>query len=445
MKHLLISCLLAVNIFSMGGCSSNSAMAMPDEPESPTSLKFDNKMVIYEANPRFFSRTDCFHAISDRLDEIKNMGANVLWLMPVYEPGELKSVGSSYCIKNYEALNATYGTLDDLKSLVDKAHSMDMKVILDWVANHTSWDHVWIDQHEDWYTVDNEGNITSPAGQNWNDVADLNYDNEEMRKAMVEAMKYWVNEVGIDGYRCDYSEGVPHDFWADAIAQLRMINPDLIMLSESEGGTFFDDGFDMVYDWKYASYLKDLFQGKTTFTAFYEKAREVYSAVPEGKNSMRYVSNHDVASQSTMASLYGSADALPAAYTLTAMLEGIPLVYSSMETKLGGVLSFFNYNPLTWDSDLEQEYAAINKVYEATSEVRSGEIKTYEAENAAVFTHTIPGHVLLVMVNTSDTPVTVKVPITYSGVTMQDMFDGKSVEMPASMELPAYHYVIYYK
>ena len=160
---------------------------------------------------------------------------------------------------------------------------------------------------------------------------------------------------------------------------------------------------------------------------------------------MRYVSNHDVASQSTMASLYGSADALPAAYTLTAMLEGIPLVYSSMETKFGGVLSFFNYNPLTWDSDLEQEYAAINKVYEATSEVRSGEIKTYEAENAAVFTHTIPGHVLLVMVNTSDTPVTVKVPITYSGVTMQDMFDGKSVEMPTSMELPAYHYVIYYK
>lgn len=444
MKQLFISCLLALNVFSLMACSADNN-AEPVNPEPSPTIKSDNKIVIYEANPRFFSKTSAFNSIRDRLENIKNMGANVLWLMPVCEPGELKSVGSPYCIKDYKALNSKYGTLDELKALVDEAHSMGMKVILDWVANHTSWDHVWINSNKEWYTTDRDGNIISPPGQNWNDVAELNYDNKDMRAAMIDAMKYWINAVGIDGYRCDYTDGVPHDFWSEAITQLRQIKSDLFMLSESGGEAYFNDGFDMVYDWNYATLLKNLFNGKSSFNTFYEKAKDDYKVIPEGKNSMRYVNNHDVFSQSSLTSLYGSVDAQPAAYVLTAMLEGIPLIYSSMETKQNGPLSFFNYNPLEWDEAQEEIYASINKVYASTSEIRTGEIHTYEAENAAVYTHTTSEHVLLVMVNISNKPISVRVPITYSGVVMQELFSGKSVNMPSMVELPAYNYVVYYK
>ena len=445
-KLLLSSLMLASSLFAMGGCSSNDDPEIPVNPENPAVGESAGTMVIYEANPRFFATNNCINAINDRLGEIKALGTTVLWIMPVCEPGELKSVGSPYCIKNYKAMNPRYGTVADLKSLVDNAHSMGMDVIIDWVANHTSWDNEWITEHPDWYTQDGAGNIISPEGQNWTDVADLNYDNAAMRAAMIDAMAYWITETGIDGFRCDYTDGVPHDFWAEAITQLRDIDSELFMLSESEGSDYLNDGFDMYYDWSYASLVKDLFNGGKADT-FFDKADALLDAIDDASQVMRYVYNHDVAMSNTLASLYGGADALPAAYALTTLLNGTPLVYSSMETELpsNGTLSFFDYNPLTWNSGKAEVYATINQIYAATAEVRGGKLSTYSTGDVATFTRVNGSHAMLVMVNPTNTTVSVKVPITYSGTTMRNMLTSTDEELPVAIELDGYGYAIYYK
>lgn len=445
MRMFLSSLMLASALLTMGGCSDNG-MEMPTNPETPVAGDTASTMVIYEANPRFFATDGCLAAINDRMDEIEAMGANVLWIMPIYTPGELNSVGSPYCIKDYTSINPRYGTLADLQTLVGNAHQRGMKVILDWVANHTSWDHAWITAHADWYTQDENGNIISPEGQNWTDVADLNYDNAEMRAAMIDAMEYWVNTADIDGFRCDYTDGVPHDFWADAIAQLRTIDSELIMLSESEGSDYFADGFDMVYDWSYATLLANLFNGQTTPENFFDDASELLTSVPDGKQVMRYAVNHDVAMSNDLATLYGSIDAIEPAYVLTTMLDGVPLLYSSMETVLGGgSLSFFDYIPLVWNSDREAVYAQINEVYASTAEVRGGELRTYSTGDVATFARFTPDHTLLVMVNTSGNAASAKVPISLAGTQMQDMLGGTTATMPVSIDLAGYGYAIYYK
>ncbi len=444
-KLFIASIMLANSLFAMASCSSSDE-PVPDNPETPVVGEVAGTMVIYEANPRFFANDNCLNAINDRLDEIKEMGTTVLWIMPVCEPGELKSVGSPYCIKDYKAVNQRYGTVSDLKSLVDNAHSKGMDVILDWVANHTSWDNKWITEHPDWYTQDAQGNIISPEGQNWTDVADLNFDNAEMRAAMIDAMKYWVTETGIDGFRCDYTDGVPHDFWAEAIKQLRAVDGDLFMLSESEGADYIADGFDMYYDWSYATLVKNLFNGGNV-DKFFEDANELLASVDDASQVMRYVYNHDVAMSNTLVSLYGSADALPAAYALTTLLNGTPLIYSSMETELpsNSTLSFFNYNPLMWNSEKADVYATINQIYTATADVRGGELNTYITGDVVTFARVNGSHAMLVMVNPTGDTASVKVPIAYSGTTMRNMLTSADEELPVAIELGGYEYAIYYK
>ncbi len=192
---------------ALSGCTSYE-MDMPDNPAAPVVGREVSTNVIYQANPRFFGDNDCLNAINAQLPRISGMDCDILWIMPVCEPGELKSIGSPYCIRDFKALNPRYGTMADLQRLVDDAHAIGMKVILDWVANHTSWDHPWITQHPDRYEKDADGNIISPNG--WSDVAQLDFSNPATCDDMIDAMKYWVDQAGIDGLRCDYVEGVPH-------------------------------------------------------------------------------------------------------------------------------------------------------------------------------------------------------------------------------------------
>ena len=218
------------------------------------------------------------------------------------------------------------------------------------------------------------------------------------------------------------------------------------MLSESEGSDYFTDGFDMVYDWSYATLLGNLFNGRTTPESFFDDAQALLASVPEGKQVMRYAINHDVAMSNNLATLYGSLDAIEPAYVLTTMLSGVPLLYSSMETVLGdGSLSFFDYNPLTWNSGKAEVYATINQIYAATAEVRGGKLSTYSTGDVATFTRVNGSHAMLVMVNPTNTTVSVKVPITYSGTTMRNMLTSTDEELPVAIELDGYGYAIYYK
>jgi len=191
-------------------------------------------IILYEVNLRAFSTTGDLQGVIDKLDHLQSLHVNVIWLMPIHPIGTINSVNSPYSVRDYKAVSSEYGDLATLRALTDAAHARGMCVIMDWVANHTAWDHPWITNSE-WYTRDANGSIIMPPGTNWADVADLNFDNQEMRAAMVDAMKYWILEANVDGFRCDYADGVPFDFWQDAISQLRSIpNRSLIMLAEGD-------------------------------------------------------------------------------------------------------------------------------------------------------------------------------------------------------------------
>lgn len=432
---------LLLHLFT--GCSSNSG----SEPDVPLPTETGNEMVIYEANPKVFARTNALNAISARLDEIQNLGVNVLWLMPVYEQGVKNAIGSPYCIKDYKKLNADYGTLDDLKSLVTKAHGKGMRVLLDWVANHTSWDNAWI-QNKTWYTRDAGGNIISPAGMGWADVADLDYSSSDMRSAMIEAMKYWVQTANVDGYRCDYAEGVPDDFWKQAIKELKMIKgDDLLMLAEGGKATLYADGFDIVYGWSLVPKLQDVFAGKAALSALYEVHRQEYQGVPAGKQRLRYTTNHDLASEHSPLQTYKNERGAMAAFVLATMLDGVPLIYSSQEIGYAQPLSFFGYQLMDWNSNSAclNEYKQLMKVYKASATLRGGALKTYETGKVASLYHTAGEKGLFVMINTSNAAQTVKVPIERTGDRVKNLLNGEISTLPTALTLEAYQYFIWEK
>ncbi|MFN6225422.1 MAG: alpha-amylase family glycosyl hydrolase, partial [Bacteroidota bacterium] len=218
---------LLVLVSLLNACRDNPSLPLPQDPTPPYpaygtpfgGVPDTRDMVMYEVNLRAYSSAGNIQGVINRLDSIKLLGVNVLWLMPLHPVGVLKGINSPYCVRDYKAVGAEYGTLEDLRSLTDAAHSRGMAVLMDWVANHTAWDHPWM-ANDGWYTQNNQGQVVHPPGTNWLDVADLNYSNQAMRDAMLDAMLYWIYQANIDGFRCDYADGVPFDFWETAWARL---------------------------------------------------------------------------------------------------------------------------------------------------------------------------------------------------------------------------------
>lgn len=435
----IASFIATVAAFAATGCTSYEI----DMPANPAESVIGNEVstnVIYQANPRLFGDNECLKGLTRQVSRIAGMECDILWVMPVYEPGELNGIGSPYCIRDFKAVNPRYGTMTDLKELVNTAHSSGMKVILDWVANHTAWDCSWITEHPDWYVKDAAGNIVSPSG--WSDVAQLNFANADMRAAMKDAMLFWVEQLGIDGYRCDYADGVPHDFWSDVITALRAKNSDMIMLAETANPDYYADGFDMIYDWNSSTTISSAFNGGKPADVVKE-ATEALAKVPDGKSILRYVFNHDVAAENNVATMFGAPDGVPAAYVLASMLNGTPMIYSSMDVEgLSGKLSFFNYMTLDFSTSLSDEYKAINVAFKASAEVRRGELRDFSNSSVVCFTRAIPGHNLLVAVNTTGSEKSVKSPISLAGSTMTGLIDGKQVTVPVEISLEPYSYTI---
>ncbi|MDE6040043.1 MAG: alpha-amylase [Muribaculaceae bacterium] len=434
--------LMAAAAMTMAGCTSYE-IDMPENPEPAVGHEVST-MVVYEANPRLFSQNnECFPKLTERLDNIASMGCDVIWIMPIYEAGELESFGSPYCIRDFKKLNSKIGTADQFKSLVDKAHGLGMKVMLDWVANHTSWDNAWIKDHPDWYKHDENNHIVSP--DNWPDVAQLDYSNADVAAAMQDAMLYWVNTYGIDGFRCDYADGVPESFWTSTIEKIHAVNEDFIMLAESANTNFFNCGFTWVYDWNSGSTVSGAFTGGKASEVVSEAASAL-SNLPEGKSMLRFVFNHDTASENAVDNMFGSVEAIPAAYVAVSMLGGTPLMYTTMEIAgLTGAQSFFDYKDFSasdFSAALAAEYGAINKAFKASAEVRRGVLADYSTKDVVCFTRSIPGQTLLVAVNTTGSVQTVRTPISFSEATMTDLIENKAVTVPMNIELQPYAYTI---
>ncbi|MEN0049472.1 MAG: alpha-amylase family glycosyl hydrolase, partial [Bacteroidota bacterium] len=292
---------------------------------------------IYEVNIRQYTPEGTLEAFrTQHLQRVGDLGVDILWLMPIFPISETKKkgvLGSYYAVSNFREINPEFGTMEDFKRLLKDAHDLGLKVILDWVPNHTGWDHVWITEHPDFYTQIN-GEITDPIDPNtgepygWSDVADLNYDNPNLRQAMTADLMYWVEEIGVDGFRMDIAFGVPTDYWKEVIPTLRAANPDIFMLAEAEEPELqnSDKLFAATYAWSLHHKLNAIAQQKDSVAVIEEWYKEDQEKYKQGYH-MHFITNHDENSwQGTITERMG--EAADAMAVLMFTFDGIPLIYS---------------------------------------------------------------------------------------------------------------------
>lgn len=423
----------------------NSSCTCKDGYEVPA----PEDVVMYHVNPRVFAPEKSFNAVAEHIDSIKALGTNVVWFMPIYPVGQIKTVNSPYCISDYKGVNPEFGTLEEFKSLVSLCHQKGMSVIVDWVANHTSWDSNWM-EHKEWYTLDEKGEIVSPANTGWLDVADLNFDNQDMRLAMIDAMKYWVTEVGIDGFRCDAADFVPFDFWKQCCDSLRAI-PDhkLLLLAEGKRKDHFDAGFEMNYAWDYLAAVRSVFNGgrrgpaQPAHSLFAADSAE-YAGVPEGCVKLRFTTNHDESDKMSPIREFGGERGSMAAFVASAYINGGALIYGSQEAGYPGRINFFRYVPVDWEanSDLNKEYTDLIRLYNEIPAIRKGEITAYPDENILAFQKSDCCDKVLVLVNVRHEDYTIKTPAEWAGKECTDLMTGAKLILGENIHLDPYGYIV---
>lgn len=314
---------------------------------------------IYEVNIRQYSEEGTFNAFREDLPRLKEMGVKILWLMPIHPIGKInrketeESRGSYYSVADYKKVNPNFGTEEDFKMLVDEAHEMGFKLIIDWVANHSAWDNPWT-ENKDWYELTEEGGFMPPRGTDWSDVIQLNYENEGMRAAMLDALEYWVTEFDIDGYRCDVAGMVPTDFWVNARTELDKIKP-VFMLAEDGEPELLHEAFDMNYAWTYAHLIREIAKGEQTFEDLDSLFEANAKRFPDNAYRMYFTSNHDENSwNGTDPGMYGANFENFA--VLSATVSGMPLIYNGQESGLDKQLEFFEKDEIEWKEYKYQDF-----------------------------------------------------------------------------------------
>ena len=391
------------------GCKGEENTPTPT-PDPVGNLKKADTTVVYECNERLFAKQNAFRAIEAYLPVLQEMQVNVLWLMPVHPRGTVKTVNSPYCVKDYYAIDPAFGTLADLQSLVNACHQRGIRVILDWVANHTAWDNQWYLDHPELYTapVDDE--------KNWNDVVPLDYNKPAAT------------------------------FWQTAIAAIRNIKPAAIMLAETHNVSYFDAGFDWLYSWDYLSGIQSLYQKQKVTSTIYTISNKEMSSTPAGKSRLRYTTTHDASSENAPATFYTDAQGQLSAACLTFFLEGIPMIYSSQEIGNMEKINFFNYNILSFeDNAARQAYIALMKAYTATAEARYGTIIDYSTDHVAMFSRSQESKEILVIVNTTNAEQEITLPMRWQRNKYTNAITGEQIYSPKSQSLQPYEYIIYSK
>lgn len=406
-------------------------------------------VVLYQVNPRVFAPSNSLQAVLARLDSIEDLGVNMLWIMPIYPIGEEKSKNSPYSVKDYKAVAPEYGTVDDLRMLVESCHERGIGVILDWVANHTAWDNVWLKEHPDWYTHDSVGNIIFPPGTDWTDVADLNYDNKEMRAAMIDAMRFWVDSVGVDGFRCDVADAVPVDFWTDCIRNLReAAKPrNLIMLAEGSNPSNFTAGFDLNYAWEFMKVIAQVMKGEAPVGALIATDKNEYKDLDQGKYKLRFTTNHDEATKASPITLYGGVRASMAAFVATTMLHGGMLIYGSQEVGYPETINFFHYVPVNWQANpaLREEYKKLVAIYNDHPALRSsGKVRQYsdDQNNVLCIDRVLNNDNVLVMVNVKNAPHVIEIPSMWANRPIINLMTGEEITLGTTLTMEPYQYLL---
>lgn len=413
--------------------------------------------VIYEVNVRQFTPEGTLAALERHLPRLDSLGVDILWLMPVQPigvEGRKGGLGSYYSIRDYTAVNPEHGTEADFRRFVDAAHARGMRVILDWVANHTSRDHPWTRQHKQWYTLRPNGTISFPLNQDgtetdWTDVADLNFANREMRRAMIDAMRWWVERMDVDGFRMDVAWGIPLDFWGEVHRDLTAARPDVFLLAEAEDPRL-HEFFHATYAWEYHHLLNEVAQGKkptAELGRYFAKQERVYGPAAY---RLTFTSNHDENSwQGTEFERMGANHL--AAFVLSATLENsIPLLYTGQEVSMNKRLRFFEKDTVDWSgASLAPFYRSMFELKESQPALANGPwgagqvpLANDGGDRVYAFTRTRGDNTVLVAVNFGDAPATVG----YRGLgqpgAFTDWFSKAQLPLAAagSLEIPAHGY-----
>lgn len=410
--------------------------------------------VVYEVNPRTFSKTGDFRGIESRLDSLKDLGVSVLWLMPIHPLGQVKkkgTIGSPYAVQDYYGINPAYGTKDDLKHLVSAAHQRELKVIVDIVANHTSWDSVLIKQHPEWFKHDEKGNIVPPVRE-WSDVAGLDYRDPQLRAYMTEMLAYWLKEFDLDGFRCDVAGEVPTEFWENVREELTKIKPDIILIAEANKPELLVKAFDLDYAWPFHSTLTDVLENGKSATAIADNWSQERARYPKGALEMRFSDNHD---ETRAIARFGERGAL-AASAIVFTMDGVPMLYNGMEagdTTESGAPALFEDLPVFWQiAERRSEYPifykqiiALRGAHPALQQGETEWVRNSDMDRVLTYFRRGAGEEFLVAVNTSNKPFTgvVDAPLgPYTDVTPGAIH--RRVALP-SVSLGAFEYRIYEK
>lgn len=413
--------------------------------------------VIYEIFPRDFSPGGDFAGVTAQLDRLKHLGVTILWLMPIHPLGQLHkkgSYGSPYAVRDYTAINPDYGTGASLHALIEAAHARGMKIIIDLVANHTSWDSVLMSEPS---FYQHEGGHIIPPEPDWEDVAQLDYGNPQLRQYMIQMMANWVRDYDLDGFRCDAASYVPTTFWEQARSALERIKPDIIMLAEADQPDLMVHAFDVDYDWKLSDIMEKVVNGEAPASMLRATWQSEAARYPRGALRMRFSDNHD---KRRAISRFGESAAL-AASALMFTIDGVPMLYNGMEVGDAGESgspALFERLPIYWDSGSLRPwyapfYANLISLRKAHTALTSGTLEwlhnSDEARVVTVLRHA-EGESLLIAVNFSNRPFIGQVqgakgdflditpPLAlHPGAVLQ------AASLPPSIELTAWGYRIY--
>jgi glycosidase len=338
-----------------------------------------SRSVLYEVFVQDFSPPGTFRGVTDGLDRIQAIGANVVWLMPIHPIGVVNrkgTLGSPYAALDYRAINPAYGTEEDFRALVEAVHARGMKVILDWVPDHTSPDHAWVKEHPDFYVRNDQGEPSvprDPSGKltDWTDVVQLDYGNPKVRQEMIATMRWWLQEFRIDGFRMDVAGFLPNSFWREAVPALRAAVPRrILLLAEWDDLELHRIGFDLTYGWDSYSRLKEVWRGKPALTFIGGELQDM-EAMPRGGMRMRFTTNHDeTAWDAPPVRIFGGAAGARAAFVAVALLPGRPLIYNGQEVESPQQLGLFEAQPVAWN---QPDAAAATRFYRRVLELAAGD------------------------------------------------------------------------
>ncbi|MBK6902231.1 MAG: DUF5110 domain-containing protein [Saprospirales bacterium] len=408
---------------------------------------------IYEVNIRQYTKEGTFKAFARHLPRLQKMGVDILWLMPV-QPIGIKdrkgSLGSYYSIRDYTAANPEFGSMEDFRRLVEQSHQLGLKVVLDWVGNHTSRDHTWIAKHPDWYNYGEDGSIVAPSG--WTDVADLNYDNPDMRKAMADAMIFWVKEAGLDGFRCDVAGAVPTDFWESVRPELEAIKP-VWMIAEDEGQPWLmNKAFNSNYGWSFHHTMNDIAKGSQDAGAVFSYFERVKDLYPSGAYPMQFITNHDENSwNGTEYERLGEGH--KAFATLSFTVPGMPLIYSGQEAGLKRRLPFFEKDSIDWTNpELIGFYTQLNTLKADNPALWNGsaggwieEIENDRPKAVASFRRIKEDNEVVAVINLSGAPQQVAIELEKPPGIYREYFSGKDelLSYGAKLDLAPWEYRVF--